>query len=95
VIEFYDYDLSVIESDMDVDESPKTKSGQSSELVETELVLPSGTRIGHRSFNVYYRQSLRPMDVSTHSCGNLKILINPLIILFSCRHVRALLPIDY
>lgn len=62
VIDFYDYDLSVIESAMDVDEAA-SKTGQSSDLVETELVLPSGTRIGHRSFNVYYRQSLRPIDV--------------------------------
>ncbi|KAG2189423.1 hypothetical protein INT44_004565 [Umbelopsis vinacea] len=70
VIEFYDYDLSVIESDMDVDESTKTKSGQLAEIVETELVLPSGTRIGHRSFNVYYRQSLRPVDARESIAAN-------------------------
>ncbi|KAJ2962913.1 hypothetical protein NQZ79_g1984 [Umbelopsis isabellina] len=58
LIDYYNYDLSVIENAMEVDQA----KGNSSELVETELVLPSGTRIGHRDFNVYYRQSLRPLD---------------------------------
>ncbi|KAH8549515.1 C2H2 type zinc-finger-domain-containing protein [Umbelopsis sp. PMI_123] len=70
VIEFYDYDLSVIENDMEIDASFKTRNIQSSELVETELILPSGTRIGHRSFNVYYRQSLRPVDARESVAAN-------------------------
>jgi hypothetical protein len=62
LIDYYNYDLSVIENAMEVEQA----KGSSPELVETELVLPSGTRIGHRDFNVYYRQSLRPLDVSPY-----------------------------
>lgn len=69
--------------------------GNSSELVETELVLPSGTRIGHRDFNVYYRQSLRPLDVSPFLDEECKDYLGHVTHSFKCYSlVIAWLPID-
>lgn len=93
MIEFYDYDLSVIESAMDEDESLNKQTGKSSELVESELILPTGARIGHRSFSVYYRQSLRPTDVSLPKL-NMAIRYLEAKCLPFFRHVTASMPTD-
>jgi len=34
---------------------------------ETELILPSGVRLGHRALNRYYKQKFRPPEVRARS----------------------------
>ena len=44
------------DSSEDEEEEPQARYGDN----EYELVLPSGTRLGHRAMRRYYNQSLRP-----------------------------------
>ncbi|KAJ1920746.1 pre-60S factor rei1 [Mycoemilia scoparia] len=66
--DFYDFSASYADAhehdpDEDID-MEGTGSGGGIQLAEdgTELVLPSGSRIGHRSLRHYYRQYLRPVN---------------------------------
>lgn len=69
VVDFYDFSASYPQGydkespDADAELAELTNDIQLGED-ETELILPSGIRVGHRSMQRYYKQSFKPDDVS-------------------------------
>ena len=87
IAEFYDFSSTYQDDENDDDDDMMIDEAEVSseplplqELLisedETELILPSGVKIGHRAYSRYYRQNIRPEDVNFFS---LSTTIQPFI----------------
>lgn len=65
----------VMEVDSDEELGQSVPSGLALSAEGTELILPSGVRLGHRTYARYYRQSLRPTSDSQRE----SVVINRLV----------------
>ena len=60
--EFYDFDQGW-EDEQDVEEDEEQVGQVHLTEDETQLVLPSGIKVGHRSFNRYWKQNIKPTTI--------------------------------
>eukprot|EP01134_Creolimax_fragrantissima_P000876 CFRG0876T1 len=70
--DYYDFTSSYPDYD---ENNPRTEEEVQNKVLDVngndELVLPSGKKIGHRDYNVYYKQSIKPgTDVVIGGSGN-------------------------
>ncbi|KAI8910840.1 C2H2 type zinc-finger-domain-containing protein, partial [Gorgonomyces haynaldii] len=69
IADFYNYedeeweDVDGVDATEDDDEEEEEEGGVYLTADETQLVLPSGVKVGHRAFRRYWKQNLRPIEV--------------------------------
>lgn len=98
-VDFYDFhrDDSVDPNDMEVEEVDEFSEGEFEDdnekaLIispdESELILPSGMRLGHRAYRRYYKQRFRPEDDRD------SVIINKMVSEYKTLGYETIAPVD-